>query len=763
MRAGPAKGSLARGALALAGPLLIVAAVAVVLHDFLFGGYISSQNPDLETVFMLNHCFLGRSLAAGQIPGWNPYVMAGTPFIPDPQSGWMYLPAMALYTAFSCDVAIRLFVVLQPMLAGVALYWFLRHEEVSRPAATVGGLALALVVCASKIAVNLPFSDALAWSAVLLAVGARYLTAGEWSRRIAWGLAAAIAWGQLAAAHLSHGFVMGSAALLTYAVVRCRREMQEGRLSGPLLGGLAAGLVAAFVGLNLAHLLPIAEYIPRSSYGLGYGGMAEAAARLAGDGAPDLAIYRATEPVWILRLATAPGAYLGAACLALAGAGLWARRTRPLAVGFGVYTLVFYVAGLRGVVAPVARLLGDGRVSDFYTHSPGRFAYAVLLGLAVLAGLGVEAWREAAGPARRLAMVAPGALVWGAGPLLAGAFPSRLALLAAGAVAGALVLTAAVRRPRLLAVLPGLLAVELTAGALVGQAAPSLAKSGLETPGTEWMPLKRLTEPAVDAAAYVRGGAIERRLEASDGRAIALETGLVPAFRPVFSKVEMAQGYNPVQLARYWTYFRALPAGQPRYNMSVFIAPPMPATRDLLQIGSVYSAGRKGATFADATEDVVAPRASFHQTWTVAPDEQGALDAVTNPGFDPGRQVVLEADPRIEQGSNDGNAVALVYRQAHTQRAEIDIESPAGGMVLVRNAFDRHWHAAVDGAERPVVVADHFLQAVAVPPGRHTLVLWYDDPWIGYGLAGSGLSLGMLGGAWLYARHKEAAISRPTP
>src|SRR5947207_262359 len=85
-------------------------------------------------------------------PAWNPAVMGGVPFAADPQSGWMYAPVMVLFTALPCDVAIRAMVVLQPILAGLGIYWFTRIEGLSRPAATVGGLALALMISAGELA-----------------------------------------------------------------------------------------------------------------------------------------------------------------------------------------------------------------------------------------------------------------------------------------------------------------------------------------------------------------------------------------------------------------------------------------------------------------------------------------------------------------------------------------------------------------------------------------------------------------------------------
>ena len=71
---------------------------------------------------------------------------------------------MLLFSLFSPGLALRLFIVVNPLLAGLALYGFLRKETLGRSAATAGGLVLAMTMSTSTIAISLPFAGALAWS-----------------------------------------------------------------------------------------------------------------------------------------------------------------------------------------------------------------------------------------------------------------------------------------------------------------------------------------------------------------------------------------------------------------------------------------------------------------------------------------------------------------------------------------------------------------------------------------------------------------------
>src|SRR5947209_11533373 len=253
---------------ALAGPGLIVVAVLVVLHDFAFGAMATSQHVDVLAIQMPWNCFLGRSLLAGHIPAWNPYSLGGAPFAADLQSGWMYLPAMLLFTVLPCARAIGWFLVLQPLIGGLGTYWFLREEKLSRVSATLGGLVLALALAGSLLGTFIAFAAITAWVPVLLAAASKCLGSPTWPRRVVWAMFTALVWGQLAAPHLPTGVFLGTTALVFYGVVRTVREVRSGRLAVSAALGLWALIFLSLPLVNLALLLPRAAYFPRTSISL---------------------------------------------------------------------------------------------------------------------------------------------------------------------------------------------------------------------------------------------------------------------------------------------------------------------------------------------------------------------------------------------------------------------------------------------------------------------------------------------------------------
>jgi hypothetical protein len=134
---------------------------------------------------------------------------------------------------------------------------------------------------------------------------------------------------------------------------------------------------------------------------------------------------------------------------------------------------------------------------------------------------------------------------------------------------------------------------------------------------------------------------------------------------------------------------------------------------------------------------VVVARAQVLTNWLLAGSPDEALGLVTASGFDPTREVVLEADPGITRSNRPAGAGAASLRTLGPQAARIEVSSAAPAVVLVRIPFGSGWRATVDGRAATVHRADYLLQSVVVPAGHHVIELRYADPWIGWGVAGT--------------------------
>ncbi|HLL49633.1 MAG TPA: hypothetical protein VK356_03105, partial [Thermomicrobiales bacterium] len=81
---------------------------------------------DLFTFFLPWYTFLGERLRDFAVPGWNPHLFSGAPFAGDPESGWMYLPAMLFFSLLTPLAAFKGMVAFQLALAALSTYLFAR-------------------------------------------------------------------------------------------------------------------------------------------------------------------------------------------------------------------------------------------------------------------------------------------------------------------------------------------------------------------------------------------------------------------------------------------------------------------------------------------------------------------------------------------------------------------------------------------------------------------------------------------------------------
>ena len=763
---------------AAAGPTLIVGSVLIALRGIAFLPNLSDQHPDILSFWLPRSCMLGRAIAEGHVPLWNPFEMSGTWFAADPQSGWLSLPVMASSWVFGCGGGLRALIVLNPILAGLGLFWFLRKEGLGRIAATAGGLSISIAVSASILAISLPFAGTLAWTPIILVGASGFFARAGW-RRLGWLALAALAWGQVATSHLSHGLVMATGLVVAYVVACAIREARRGTLRPGAAVGWSVAFLLFLPLANLAILVPHFAVLTRSSLADGYGSFGRTVARVTGgeEGIPipDTGIWGA----WPLALASTPGGYVGAAVLLFVPFALRDAARRYLVVALGAVAALAYL--LTNTVLVGAGWFRSFALSlpfgDVYLHNPSRLRYLAFLIVPALGAVGIQ-WfldrRPSFGEAMR--WIGAGLGVFLVFPLIMGARPGRLTIFAIASVAVVGVVLALARRRRWAPVaLCAILGAELLIGAIWSSMYHGgTVYLGLESGTHAALVAAPLRWPDVDVHEYLSPGPIARALQRSgisDGRYLAwirpdayFNKGYLftrkesdwPALligRSVLFEVPDTLGYSPVQLPGYWAYVHATNRLPVFYNAAVL---QVPTLTDLRLLGVRYLIVPQGipsslprgvsgrtveteGTYRLVEIDDAEPRASVVPSWTVVSGEPAALDAVLEPGFDPAAVAVLESDPGSTPAVDGPNGTAA-YREASPEDVRIEAEASVPSILLVRNAWDEGWSATLDGRSVPVLRTDGFLQGIALAPGRHDIRLTYREPAIGTGLALSGIA-----------------------
>ncbi|MGH2595878.1 MAG: hypothetical protein ACRDH7_07935 [Actinomycetota bacterium] len=758
---------LRRAGAACAGPAIIVAGVLFALRGFAFHPLLTNHHPDVLAFWLPRFAFLGRELSAGHVPLWNPFEMLGYRFAADPQSGWLYVPPMVLFSALSPGAAMRALIVFNPLLAGLGLLWFLRKESLSRLAATAGGLCLAMLMSTSEMAIEIPFAGFLAWTTIVLVGASGYRQADRWSKRLTWLALSAFAWSQVASAHMSHGLVMCSLLLAAYLTASSVVAISNGELSRWVAAGRVALFLAAMPLASLPILWPRLAFIGSSSLHRGYDALGQPVRSAAN--IQDRPI--ATNGVWAtwpLALGTAPGAYVGAVML-LAVAFAWRDRARRALVwAFAGCFVLTWLLMLNAIVTAgwFQSLMLKLPFGDVYLHNPGRMRYLSMIAIPVLGAIGFQGLRDRPMPPRQARRVLGGGVaILLALPLALGGKPDRFILLAVAMFAAvpALFWLATARKRRAAVMVVAVLGLELVASAVFSglyhggtiytgletAEHPNLVPQVLRYPDlpeqtflhpTRFVDILR-SQPdryltyAPPAASFDKGYLFSQRPQ--DWPALAMERGTLFGIPDVL-------GYNPIQLPRYWTYIRATNDNPVFYNAAVIGLPSLENVRltgaRYLIVPKGFDPSPTGRVVASANDyDLVQvygwePRVSLVTSWTVASRPADALNGVLTEGFDPARTAYLERDPGIPVTPAAVPGVAT-YREISPEDVRITVDANSPALVVVRNSFDPGWSATVDGRPAPVLATDYLVQGVAVPAGHHDVRLVYRDDDIARGAA----------------------------
>ncbi len=200
----------------------------------------------------------------GELPRWNPYQYAGTPFLGNAQGNYLY-PPNGIFLAMAPGNAYELFVLLHLGLAAWGMYRLTRHFRLGRPACSIAGITYALSQTAvARIFAGHPtFLVPYALGPLLLLVLFRTLEKPS-LRRVA--LLALAACAVLAGSHpqpLFHLALVAFGAAVWKIAARARRKEAWGRPTAAVLGGALLALMLAG-----AHLLPTLEVSSQATRGV---------------------------------------------------------------------------------------------------------------------------------------------------------------------------------------------------------------------------------------------------------------------------------------------------------------------------------------------------------------------------------------------------------------------------------------------------------------------------------------------------------------
>ncbi|MBI3911858.1 MAG: hypothetical protein HY320_13125 [Armatimonadetes bacterium] len=723
--------------------------------------------------------FVAEWLARGVIPLWNPHQFCGSPFLANGQGAPLY-PIHALFALpLGATTAARMgwVAALHLTLAGLFTHLWVRRLGAGTAGAVVAGLAFMLSGFATAWLCLPSFLSAGCWIPLALLLAEDTVVKRNPWRAVWLGGALGLV---LLGGHLQ-------IALYGLLAVGLRVGIEVGRHAWRRKARAAAGMaglgaLALTVGLAVAapQLAPAFELArlshraspPTEEGYAGYVGYALPPVQMVGLLAPQTFGQPLHGTYWGAASYAEYAGSVGIVAVLLAAVGLFA-RWRPLKGSPGLFPALLAVLSLLiALGTPLNRLLYFGIPGFGQTGAPARILALFCLGMAALAGLGLNslvAMLATGDPSaiRRLiraaalgggAVAALLVVAWvgivgfaevhaseGLPALAADGMAPSLRLAAGGAIVGALLLAAAAR---------GRLVCE--------RAATALAVAAISLVALEMLLVAPGVVPSAPAGwAYPETPETQRlRADVAGGRIATLNQGwslrdtppraVFPPNAALVYRLRDAAGYDSLHLGRYRAFTTRLCGrdAAPPENGNMVLLPPSALRSPLFPLlgASLAVTLGPGGTWT-VYRYPQAREAYLAHAWRSAADKEG-LDWLE-------QRLSKNANARIAivaregaDGSGPGGEVLSDERPSPNRR-RLRVRAAGLGLLILAEGWAPGWRARLrlaDGQARtaPVLRANVAFQAVAVPAGETTVELTYAPASFRAGLFLAGLAVAAL-------------------
>ncbi len=641
-----------------------------------------ANGADLKSYFIPAMAFMRQAFFDGELPLWNPYQLAGSPFIALHGPGALY-PLLFIFTPLPPHVALIAHALLHYVLAGLFSALYARKIGLPSAACLVAGLAYVGSPPLVDAAFNTGYLSTFVWlPAILLAVESICDTPG---RRTAVLLAGVLALCFLAG-H-PQAFVYSVFIAAPYGALRLLTSQPSAKWVSILVWSTTAGLLAA--GLMAIQILPTASHAntaARNLDGLNYHLARWSALRwhhlpslLTGQDGPPLGLPFLFAPLTIAALFS---------------------RQRVLALTLlSIFLLSFdYMTGVSALGSKLYYALPAGNLFRL----PQRMAFAYHALAAALMALGVSA-------------VISGAKRWG----------STLAIIAAITIPAILALDLFVRNPlrfrydlwRAPWSVPG-----------AAETSPLLNAAGFD---------RLFIQNRAKVTIPRKFGMLHRAFILPD-----YDPLLPGIYRPFFQIPPKGLWHGTLDIVDPW---RGRPLNSVRkpilqpptrldlLSVRYYVDARHGAASDPKKLGPASQlADIHVGQHAVYKRETAVPRTYIVKDIVGVNSEADALARVHALDFDPARTAIVVGPPAQSSETPAANEGARI---TSFRRNDVRIEASCNSdcLLVLTDLYDPDWSVQVDGQPTTLLRTNYLVRGVRLNPGTHTVDFHYRAPafWTG--------------------------------
>lgn len=686
----------------------------------------------------------------GQVPLWNPYSFSGTPHAANYQTA-VFSPVNLLYFMLPFLDAWSASILLQPLLAGIFMYFLLRCLDRSQGAGLIGAIAFMFCGFLTVWMAYGTLSWAVLWLPLLIAAAAGHFRKRSWFNLFM--VPIALAWSFFSGHFQMSVYVfIAFVAFIVYQAVHTKQM----KATIELVSAVVLGLMLAAV-----QILPSLEAYSqslRSELFVQSGGIAWQ--YLVTLFSPDFYGNPVTRNDWFGFYAEW-ASYIGVVPLLLAVYAIVrlpageAGRTKHIGFFLGLAVSSFLIATPTPINAFVIWL----KIPVISTSYAARIIILTSFSLAVIAAYGLDRLRED-WEKKKTSSVFPFAVfvcvfliaLWGTVMIIRPFDADKLLIARRNIMLPTvfalgfctLAILGYIRRWKYIQLFVIVLFIILTAADMLRYAG-------------KWMPFdpRQYVYPEVDVLSFLRK-----------------ETGYARLFGTLGGEVTNAfalsgiEGYDAVYQKRYGEFIRSVDEGKiviPERSVVQFPKIGRYSEFALQLLGVRYVAHRISdgryvwaypywqfpyykSIYRDNYYEVFAnekalPRAFLASSYSVADKDKNITDALYQKEFDPRETLVLEREPLLRPQSGEGSVEITKYT---ANEVVLQSKSSVPKLLFLSDVFDRGWRATVDGQEARIDRADYDFRAVSVPAGEHTVRMIYWPKSFVYGLWIAALGAGLM-------------------
>lgn len=707
--------------------IVLTALLALFFREILFG-----TSYFWEDFLYQNYpfrAFAAVSLAAGEIPLWNPYTFNGMPFLADIQTTVLYVPSLIL-TLFVRgghlnSVWLELVVVLHFLLAGMSMFFLARSFSLHRGPSLFAGAAYMLSGFMIAHAIHQQIIAVVSWYPLLLLLVRKVLS----DSRVGWVFVTGVLLGHSILAGFPQLTLYFYFFLLCYVLFELLTTFRgKDLLSRPAVGSAVrfAAVVLISIAIAAVQLLPTVELSPlsqraeityeKSTEGsLGWGQILTfLTPKFFGTSTSQEYLYWGPGPYWHYWETCI---YLGVLPLLL-GILAFTLLRRNRTVAFFCCTALVAVFFALGKNAFLHSLFFHFVPGFSLFRNPARMGIFIAFAFSILSAFSLDylLHRERSFPVIRfqrtilLAVAGMAILLWTltAGGALSGTFPflrdPRVMATVQGTT-GTQLLVVLVSAAVLLAITLNRWTLTLTVPLLLLILLGDAVLFGGKQIGSSTSPEEYFSRPRQIISALRNEGEREIfRINTRTSRAMLFDRN-----QGMVDRIFTMEGYTPLALQRLYP-----PVGS------------LDHLYDLLNVKYKTVVDERGAPTLVRHEGYL-PRAFFVYAATVVRTESELLDSLKSPAFNHRTTAILEHDPGITLSppSPPAGGEARIVRYSNNSIV-MEADTPADGLLVLSEMYYPGWSAYVDGNRTEIYRTDYSLRSLVVPRGRHHVEVLYE-------------------------------------